>query len=256
MNLNEAKLILNESGYYLLETSTYVGFPFMRILWERILKEEDKNENKLETHSNDPSKWIDVDFYLGNLRIYRTNTGIRGEFDNGRKFTYKTIGQNKWNAADECAKFIISVVNGEISERKAKEKLNFKESTQSSFIEEMNEDYNFYRNRYNQMNRKRQKQSVIKKELNKWFNLLSQMDKVKSHHYEIKGNTIIEYTMAGVDAVWTFEINKNDINVVVSWPNRPEWQEIEPVEFEYTLDEYDDYKNDVKEFLTYTGKFH
>lgn len=120
----------------------------------------------------------------------------------------------------------------------------------------MNEDYNFYRNRYNQMNRKRQKQSVIKKELNKWFNLLSQMDKVKSHHYEIKGNTIIEYTMAGVDAVWTFEINKNDINVVVSWPNRPEWQEIEPVEFEYTLDEYDNYKNDVKEFLTYTGKFH
>ena len=30
MNLNEAKLILNESGYYLLETSTYVGFPFMK----------------------------------------------------------------------------------------------------------------------------------------------------------------------------------------------------------------------------------
>ena len=107
MNLNEAKIILNESGYYLLETSTYVGFPFMRILWERILREEDKNENKFETHSNDPSKWIDVDFYLGNLRIYRTNTGIRGEFDNGRKFTYKTIGKNKWNAADECSKFII-----------------------------------------------------------------------------------------------------------------------------------------------------
>ena len=139
MELKEAKEILNNNGYYLLETSTYVGFPFMRILWERILREADKNENKLETHSIDPSKWIDVDFYLGNLRIYRTNTGIRGEFDNGRKFTYKTIGQNKWNAADECAKFIISVVNGEISERKAKEKLerlNFKESTQSSFIED------------------------------------------------------------------------------------------------------------------------
>lgn len=228
MELNEAKNILNKNGYYLLEASTYVGFPFMRILWERILREEDENENKLETHSNNPSKWIDVDFYLGNLRIYRTNTGIRGEFDNGRKFTYKTIGQNKWNAADECAKFIISVVNGEISERKAKEKLNFNESSTGILIDE----------------------------LNKWFNLLSQMDKVKSHHYEIKGNTIIEYTMAGVDAVWTFEHNGEDINVVVSWPNRPEWQEMKPVEFEYTLDEYDDYENDVKEFLTYTGKFH
>lgn len=228
MELNEAKEVLNKNGYYLLEASTYVGFPFMRILWERILKEEDKNENKLETHSNDPSKWIDVDFYLGNLRIYRTNTGIRGEFDNGRKFTYKTIGQNKWNAADECAKFIISVVNGEISERKAKEKLNFNESSTGILIDE----------------------------LNKWFNLLSQMDKVKSHHYEIKGNTIIEYTMAGIDSVWTFEHNGEDINVVVSWPNRPEWQEMKPVEFEYTVDEYEDYKNDVKEFLTYTGKFH
>ena len=228
MELNEAKEILNNNGYYLLEASTYVGFPFMRILWERILKEEDKNENKLETHSNDPSKWIDVDFYLGNLRIYRTNTGIRGEFDNGRKFTYKTIGQNKWNAADECAKFIISVVNGEISERKAKEKLNFNESSTGILIDE----------------------------LNKWNNLLNKMDKVKSHHYEIKGNTIIQYTMAGIDAVWTFELNGEDINVVVTWPNRPEWQEVKPVEFEYTLDEYDDYKNDVKEFLTYTGKFH
>lgn len=228
MELNEAKEILNNNGYYLLEASTYVGFPFMRILWERILREEDKNENKLETHSNDPSKWIDVDFYLGNLRIYRTNTGIRGEFDNGRKFTYKTIGQNKWNAADECAKFIISVVNGEISERKAKEKLNFNESSTGILIDE----------------------------LNKWNNLLNKMDKVKSHHYEIKGNTIIQYTMAGIDAVWTFELNGEDINVVVSWPNRPEWQEMKPVEFEYTLDEYDDYENDVKEFLTYTGKFH
>lgn len=228
MELNEAKEILNNNGYYLLEASTYVGFPFMRILWERILKEEDKNENKLETHSNDPSKWIDVDFYLGNLRIYRTNTGIRGEFDNGRKFTYKTIGQNKWNAADECAKFIISVVNGEISERKAKEKLNFNESSTGILIDE----------------------------LNKWNNLLNKMDKVKSHHYEIKGNTIIQYTMAGIDAVWTFELNGEDINVVVTWPNRPEWQEVKPVEFEYTLDKYEDYKNDVKEFLTYTGKFH
>ena len=243
MNLNEAKLILNESGYYLLETSTYVGFPFMRILWERILREEDKNENKFETHSNDPSKWIDVDFYLGNLRIYRTNTGIRGEFDNGRKFTYKTTGQNKWNAADECSKFIISVVNGEISERKAKEKLNK--------LKEAKEVLN--KNGYVL---KEHSTEILIDELNKWFNLLSQMDKVKSHHYEIKGNTIIEYTMAGVDAVWTFEINKNDINVVVTWPNRPGWQEMEPVEFEYTLDEYDDYKNDVKEFLTYTGKFH
>ena len=124
------------------------------------------------------------------------------------------------------------------------------------FEDRMDEDYNFYRNPFNQMNRKRQKQSVIKKELNKWFNLLSQMDKVKTHHYEIKGNTIIEYTKSGIDAVWTFEMNKNDINVVVSWINRPEWQEMKPVEFEYTLDEYDDYENDVKEFLTCTGKFH
>ena len=243
MNLNEAKLILNESGYYLLETSTYVGFPFMRILWERILREEDKNENKFKTHSNDPSKWIDVDFYLGNLRIYRTNNGIRGEFDNGRKFTYKTTGQNKWNAADECSKFIISVVNGEISERKAKEKLNK--------LKEAKEVLN--KNGYVL---KEHSTEILIDELNKWNNLLNQMDKVKSHHYEIKGNTIVEYTKIGFDSVWTFENNGENINVVVSWPNRPEWQEMEPVEFEYTLDEYDDYKNDVKEFLTYTGKFH
>ena len=243
MNLNEAKIILNESGYYLLETSTYVGFPFMRILWERILREEDKNENKFKTHSNDPSKWIDVDFYLGNLRIYRTNTGIRGEFDNGRKFTYKTIGKNKWNAADECSKFIISVVNGEISERKAKEKLNK--------LKEAKEVLN--KNGYVL---KEHSTEILIDELNKWNNLLNQMDKVKSHHYEIKGNTIVEYTKIGFDSVWTFENNGENINVVVTWPNRPEWQEIEPVEFEYTLDEYDDYKNDVKEFLTYTGKFH
>lgn len=243
MNLNEAKLILNESGYYLLETSTYVGFPFMRILWERILREEDKNENKFKTHSNDPSKWIDVDFYLGNLRIYRTNTGIRGEFDNGRKFTYKTTGQNKWNAADECSKFIISVVNGEISERKAKEKLNK--------LKEAKEVLN--KNGYVL---KEHSTEILIDELNKWNNLLNQMDKVKSHHYEIKGNTIVEYTKIGFDSVWTFENNGENINVVVTWPNRPEWQEMEPVEFEYTLDEYDDYKNDVKEFLTYTGKFH
>ena len=243
MNLNEAKLILNESGYYLLETSTYVGFPFMRILWERILREEDKNENKFKTHSNDPSKWIDVDFYLGNLRIYRTNTGIRGEFDNGRKFTYKTIGKNKWNAADECSKFIISIVNGEISERKAKEKLNK--------LKEAKEVLN--KNGYVL---KEHSTEILIDELNKWNNLLNQMDKVKSHHYEIKGNTIVEYTKIGFDSVWTFENNGENINVVVSWPNRPEWQEMKPVEFEYTLDEYDDYKNDVKEFLTYTGKFH
>ena len=243
MNLNEAKTILNKNGYYLLETSTYVGFPFMRILWERILREEDKNENKFKTHSNDPSKWIDVDFYLGNLRIYRTNTGIRGEFDNGRKFTYKTTGQNKWNAADECSKFIISVVNGEISERKAKEKLNK--------LKEAKEVLN--KNGYVL---KEHSTEILIDELNKWNNLLNQMDKVKSHHYEIKGNTIVEYTKIGFDSVWTFENNGENINVVVTWPNRPEWQEMEPVEFEYTLDEYDDYKNDVKEFLTYTGKFH
>ena len=243
MELNEAKTILNKNGYYLLEASTYVGFPFMRILWERILREEDKNENKFKTHSNDPSKWIDVDFYLGNLRIYRTNTGIRGEFDNGRKFTYKTTGQNKWNAADECSKFIISIVNGEISERKAKEKLNK--------LKEAKEVLN--KNGYVL---KEHSTEILIDELNKWNNLLNQMDKVKSHHYEIKGNTIVEYTKIGFDSVWTFENNGENINVVVTWPNRPEWQEMEPVEFEYTLDEYDDYKNDVKEFLTYTGKFH
>ena len=243
MELNEAKTILNKNGYYLLEASTYVGFPFMRILWERILREEDKNENKFETHSNDPSKWIDVDFYLGNLRIYRTNTGIRGEFDNGRKFTYKTIGQNKWNAADECSKFIISIVNGEISERKAKEKLNK--------LKEAKEVLN--KNCYVL---KEHSTEILIDELNKWNNLLNQMDKVKSHHYEIKGNTIVEYTKIGFDSVWIFENNGENINVVVTWPNRPEWQEMKPVEFEYTLDEYDDYKNDVKEFLTYTGKFH
>ena len=243
MELNEAKRILNESGYYLLEASTYVGFPFMRILWERILREEDKNENKFETHSNDPSKWIDVDFYLGNLRIYRTNNGIRGEFDNGRKFTYKTTGQNKWDAANECSKFIISVINGEISERKAKEKLNKLKETK----EVLNK---------NGYVLKEHSTEILIDELNKWNNLLNKMDRVKSHHYEIKGNTIVEYTKIGFDSVWSFENNGDNINVVVTWPNRPEWQEMEPVEFEYTLDKYEDYKKDVNEFLTYTGKFH
>lgn len=97
---------------------------------------------------------------------------------------------------------------------------------------------------------------ILIDELNKWNNLLNQMDKVKSHHYEIKGNTIVEYTKIGFDSVWTFEKNGENINVVVTWPNRPEWQEMEPVEFEYTLDKYEDYENDVNEFLTYTGKFH
>ena len=243
MELNEAKNILNKNGYYLLEASTYVGFPFMRILWERILREEDKNENKFETHSNDPSKWIDVDFYLGNLRIYRTNTGIRGEFDNGRKFTYKTTGQNKWDVADECSKFIISIVNGEISERKAKEKLNKLKETK----EVLNK---------NGYVLKEHSTEILIDELNKWNNLLNKMDRVKSHHYEIKDNTIVEYTKIGFDSVWTFEHNGEDINVVVTWPNRPEWKEMKPVEFEYTLDKYEDYKKDVNEFLTYTGKFH
>lgn len=230
MEFKEAKQILNESGYYLLETSTYIGFPFMRLLWNSILREKDKNENKFETHTFNPSKWLDVDFDDGTLRIYRTNTGIRGEFDNGRKFTYKSTGKNKWDAADECAKFIVSCVNGEISERKAKERLDFKESTQSSLSEE----------------------------LNKWNSLLNKMDNVKSHHYEIKGNnTIVEYTKVGVSSVWTFEQNGEDIDVVVDWPNRPEWQDwVKPVNFEYTLGYYEDYENDVKEFLTSAGKFH
>ena len=97
---------------------------------------------------------------------------------------------------------------------------------------------------------------TLRTEIDKWFNLLSQMDNVKSHHYEIKGNTIVEHTKPGIGSVWTFEQKGEDINVVVSWPNAQEWQEIKPVEFEYTLEYYDDYKNDVKEFLTYTGKFH
>ena len=98
--------------------------------------------------------------------------------------------------------------------------------------------------------------SVLIEELNKWCNLLNQMDKVKSHHYEIEDNTIVEYTKIGFDAVWTFDTDKENVNVVVSWPDRPEWQEMKPVEFEYTLGEYEDYENDVNEFLTYTGKFH
>ena len=98
--------------------------------------------------------------------------------------------------------------------------------------------------------------SILIEELNKWNDLLNQKDKVKSHHYEIKGNTIVEYTKIGFDSVWTFDTDGEDVNVVVSWPNRPEWQEMKPVNFEYTLGEYEDYENDVNEFLTYTGKFH
>lgn len=122
MELKEAKNILNSKGYILVESSTYKGHPFLEILWAKLLSLDDK-EKKLSTHSNNPDKWIDVDFEGGSLRIYRTNIGIRGEFDTGRKLTYKTAGQNKWDAATECAKFIISVVNGEIDDRKARERL-------------------------------------------------------------------------------------------------------------------------------------
>lgn len=100
--------------------------------------------------------------------------------------------------------------------------------------------------------------AILIEELNKWYNLLNEMDNVKSHHYEIKGNnTIVEYTKVGVSSVWTFEQNGEDIDVVVDWPNRPEWQDwVKPVNFEYTLGYYEDYENDVKEFLTSAGKFH
>lgn len=121
-------------------------------------------------------------------------------------------------------------------------------------FEDKNENYNHpYNNGYILENIT--DESVLIEELNKWSNLLNQMDKVKSHHYEIKDNTIVEYTKIGFDAVWTFDTDKDNVNVVVSWPNRPEWQEMKPVEFEYTLGEYEDYENDVNEFLTYTGKF-
>ena len=121
-------------------------------------------------------------------------------------------------------------------------------------FEDKNENYNHpYNNGYILENIT--DESVLIEELNKWSNLLNQMDKVKSHHYEIKDNTIVEYTKIGFDAVWTFDTDKENVNVVVSWPNRPEWQEMKPVEFEYTLGEYEDYENDVNEFLTYTGKF-
>ena len=121
-------------------------------------------------------------------------------------------------------------------------------------FEDKNENYNHpYNNGYILENIT--DESVLIEELNKWSNLLNQMDKVKSHHYEIKDNTIVKYTKIGFDAVWTFDTDKENVNVVVSWPNRPEWQEMKPVEFEYTLGEYEDYENDVNEFLTYTGKF-
>lgn len=121
-------------------------------------------------------------------------------------------------------------------------------------FEDKNENYNHpYNNGYILENIT--DESVLIEELNKWSNLLNQMDKVKSHHYEIKDNTIVEYTKIGFDAVWTFDTDKENVNVVVSWPNRPEWQEMKPVEFEYTLGKYEDYENDVNEFLTYTGKF-
>ena len=121
-------------------------------------------------------------------------------------------------------------------------------------FEDKNENYNHpYNNGYILENIT--DESVLIEELNKWSNLLNQMDKVKSHHYEIKDNTIVEYTKIGFDAVWTCDTDKENVNVVVSWPNRPEWQEMKPVEFEYTLGEYEDYENDVNEFLTYTGKF-
>ena len=121
-------------------------------------------------------------------------------------------------------------------------------------FEDKNENYNHpYNNGYILENIT--DESVLIEELNKWSNLLNQMDKVKSHHYEIKDNTIVEYTKIGFDAVWTFDTDKENVNVVVSWPNRPEWQEMKPVEFEYSLGEYEDYENDVNEFLTYKGKF-
>lgn len=104
-------------------------------------------------------------------------------------------------------------------------------------------------------------ESIPSEEIKKWNDLLNQKDKVKTHRYKIRDNKIIEeYKMyngdIGIDAVWSFDTDGENVNVVVSWPNRPEWQEMKPVNFEYTLGEYEDYENDVNEFLTYTGKFH
>ena len=104
-------------------------------------------------------------------------------------------------------------------------------------------------------------ESIPSEEIKKWKDLLNQKDKVKTHRYKIRDNKIVEeYKMyngdVGIDAVWKFEYDGEDVVVVVSWPNRPEWQEMTPVNFEYTLGKYEDYEKDVNEFLTYTGKFH
>lgn len=102
--------------------------------------------------------------------------------------------------------------------------------------------------------------SIPREEIKKWYDLLHQKDKVKTHRYKIRDNKIVEeYKMyngdVGIDAVWTFGYGNDEVDVVVKWPNRPEWQEMTPVKFEYTLGEYEDYEKDVNEFLTYTGKF-
>ena len=114
MELQEAIKTLEKNGF-LVEASTYSGHPFMRILWEKLMYYYDTEDFSWEMHihSNDPSKFFTIDFDDRFMKVYRTSVGITGEFDTGRKLRYKTTGKNKWDVAADCAKFILSCINGE-----------------------------------------------------------------------------------------------------------------------------------------------
>ena len=118
MRLEEATEILKDNGYILEATRRN---SFMDLLWQQLMI-LDKNDI-LDIHSYNPSKWIDIDFAGDTVRVYRTSAGINGEFSTGRKFNYKVKNPNL-DVAHDCAGFLISIIQGEMSDIEAREKLN------------------------------------------------------------------------------------------------------------------------------------
>lgn len=110
-----------------------------------------------------------------------------------------------------------------------------------------------------------EKQDVIQSEIAKWKAELDKLPAVygKTHRtYIVDGNSIREHIVRGSkewdDAVWDFYEDDRDgiINVVVRWPNRPDWQDVRPVQFEYDVGPYDNYAQDVRDYDNFTGMFH
>ena len=105
----------------------------------------------------------------------------------------------------------------------------------------------------------------IQSEIAKWKAELDKLPSVygKTHKtYIVDGNSIREHIVRGSeewdDAIWDFYEDDRDgiMNVVVRWPNRPNWQNMRPVEFEYDVGSYDHYAQDVRDYDNFAGMFH